>query len=1188
MAHENQDGGLIKRYLLGQLAESEREQVEEKMMVDNDFFSAVLLAEDELVEKYVGKELSKKDQLNFDKEFRATQSGRRQIALHRALSKRARASTPGKQSPLRRFIESWLRFSGSSLVIRNAAIVSLILAIGGTAVYLWMRDDSVEKGKAALVTAYANQRPTYSRLSGFRYAPFVDLMGDSGSPRVDRAQRDRAGLLVQNAVDKNPKGPAAIHLLGQYYLASGELDEAIVELRKARDLAPNDADILNDLGAALFEKARRQGLTAASTSLLNECLLSWNRAIEIKPTLADGYFNRALCNELVMQWQSAEADWQSYLSIDSTSPWADEAREGLRRIEEQKRKSAWYEPQIFDDFVSAAGHKDAEAGWRALCIGMGTRSSPIVERLIDEVVNDHASGGEKPATLLEWAGRIVRARVGDHQVSDIAARYARISRSELGQLQEARVRSSEGVSLFRDWKLREAGKAFEDAGLQFGKLGDSVEELNARYLEAQCYLRIPDLEEASKLFDDLSNAARSKSYRWLESRADDGFAEVHFSRSEYSRAIEFARQALDLSRSLNNGTCIGRSCLQLSEIYLRLGDYDEAGKYAWEGLQIVNTQSVDPLQSSLPYDAAADLFTAARQLGLAMMFQIESLRRAESAGYPAKISFANAHAGRLYAALGDRDRAFEHIQRAAEIAATLPASEAGDVRAFASLCAADLYRGEGDLDRAISSYEEALGSYVQSGRHNLAFAASMGKLLCHVKRRDVAEAKAEMVSIGTLIEQFSGEIVEEKNRVLFTEGLNEFHDAAIDFAYSTLADGNMAYQYAEMFRARSLYDLATGPSESAGDHENLKLASRSAPLTPVKIIEHFPRDAQLVQYAVLDDKSLAWVVSEDGIQTREIAVSQGELRDRVKRFIDLCRRPEALDVMADATALHEILIKPIEDLLNPEKQLCIVPDKVLSGLPFVALRSPRTNRYLIEDHVISSAPSSSLFVKCSDWALRKRSASGEGILSVGDPEFDQVRFKLNRLPDAARAASAIADLYPFRITLIGPQASERSVLAAMSQAEVINLATHYLIDERSPMMSTLLLSADRASASGPAIDGALRGYELYDLRLPRAKLAVLAGCQTLGDTFLNFEGAVGAARPFISAGVPLVVASLWPIDSKATADLVLEFHRQRKPGVISSAKALQAAQLKLIRSGDYRQSPFYWAGFSLIGGYADF
>jgi CHAT domain-containing protein len=158
----------------------------------------------------------------------------------------------------------------------------------------------------------------------------------------------------------------------------------------------------------------------------------------------------------------------------------------------------------------------------------------------------------------------------------------------------------------------------------------------------------------------------------------------------------------------------------------------------------------------------------------------------------------------------------------------------------------------------------------------------------------------------------------------------------------------------------------------------------------------------------------------------------------------------------------------------------------------------------------------------------------------------------------------------------------------MRHSEVVNLATHYLIDDRSPMLSKLVLSSEGPYQNDLSADGSLQGYELYSLRLPSTRLVVLAGCQTLGDQFFSFEGAVGAARPFISAGVPLVVASLWPVDSKATADLIVEFHRQRKPGVASSARALQEAQLKMIRSADYKQAPFYWAGFSLVGGFADF
>ena len=54
------------------------------------------------------------------------------------------------------------------------------------------------------------------------------------------------------------------------------------------------------------------------------------------------------------------------------------------------------------------------------------------------------------------------------------------------------------------------------------------------------------------------------------------------------------------------------------------------------------------------------------------------------------------------------------------------------------------------------------------------------------------------------------------------------------------------------------------------------------------------------------------------------------------------------------------------------------------------------------------------------------------------------------------------------------------------------------------------------------------------------------------------------ARPFLVAGVPLVVASLWPVDSDSTAELMIIFHKHRKLDNLSTAQALRRAQLELL------------------------
>ena len=79
------------------------------------------------------------------------------------------------------------------------------------------------------------------------------------------------------------------------------------------------------------------------------------------------------------------------------------------------------------------------------------------------------------------------------------------------------------------------------------------------------------------------------------------------------------------------------------------------------------------------------------------------------------------------------------------------------------------------------------------------------------------------------------------------------------------------------------------------------------------------------------------------------------------------------------------------------------------------------------------------------------------------------------------------------------------------------------------------------------------------------------------------------ARPFLVAGVPLVVASLWKVDSDATTALMVGFHQQRKGANLSSMQALRRAKLNLLTEPNGRfRNPFYWASFIITGGDAAF
>jgi CHAT domain-containing protein len=66
------------------------------------------------------------------------------------------------------------------------------------------------------------------------------------------------------------------------------------------------------------------------------------------------------------------------------------------------------------------------------------------------------------------------------------------------------------------------------------------------------------------------------------------------------------------------------------------------------------------------------------------------------------------------------------------------------------------------------------------------------------------------------------------------------------------------------------------------------------------------------------------------------------------------------------------------------------------------------------------------------------------------------------------------------------------------------------------------------------------------------------------------------------AGTPRVVATLWRIDDRATAELMRRFYRGILEQGLRPAAALRAAQASMWRETRWR-SPHFWAGFTFQG-----
>jgi hypothetical protein len=77
----------LRQYLLGDLTEEARRRVEQRLLTEPDFLEELLAGEEELVDEYVGDELSDDERLKFERHFLCTKERRQQLSFARALSR---------------------------------------------------------------------------------------------------------------------------------------------------------------------------------------------------------------------------------------------------------------------------------------------------------------------------------------------------------------------------------------------------------------------------------------------------------------------------------------------------------------------------------------------------------------------------------------------------------------------------------------------------------------------------------------------------------------------------------------------------------------------------------------------------------------------------------------------------------------------------------------------------------------------------------------------------------------------------------------------------------------------------------------------------------------------------------------------------------------------------------------------
>lgn len=1216
----------IRRFLLHDTTPEETQQVEEKLLRDDEFAERLLLIEDELIDDYARGTLPEAELRLFERGFALTPPRRQKLIIAQELVRYAtrreleaagvappaeegaavRANDQGAPPPRAyeqrvgtvRPANHWWRalfVPGGKIAIYALLIVGLGLGVW------WFRRGAaeVEKGLALLNRAYHQQRLVEARITKLGHAPFYVTLGETGE-RTDERARNLAEKQLLEAVE-NTDSAAAYHALGRAYLAKKEFDQAIRQFEVALKKSDRDeAQLHSDLGAALLEKGKLESTDEQSgkgTLTLAKSLEHLNRALALNGSLLEARFNRALLYQALKLPQQARADWEKYLEADRTSPWAAEAQQNLELLDKLKKNTAQTRERRYQDFIRAYQEGDEARAWQALCASHFRSGNYIAAQLIDAFLAAQLKhqGAQAGAALraLSYAGTLAERRAGEHFLSAQAEFYRAVAPTQYESLTQAHTLMKAVDELYQHTESDRALEHCTRARQLFAQAGAEAEVLCADFWIGVCHYLNNDPQQSRQVFARVAQEGVARGYLWLPSAAFNGLALTSSVAADYSLGIGYCQHARQLAAQLGDVNGELRSVVMLAGFYQNVGKYDECLRAAERGLELAEQLAADDSQVSGLYAHAAQSLSALKLYDAALAYQQAAVSLARAIDNPLAISRYLIHLGQLYGKLKNYAAAISSIEQGLACGEKLNAAATGqEMVGYALLNLGHVQREAGDFTAAVAAFNRVIAFSQERGPLLLLHWAHKGRLLTYIKQQNISAARGELQEVLGWLEAYREKILEESNRNSFFDTEQDFYDVAIDFALTAERDPRRAFEYAERCRARSLRDANQGGKQviGAAPATDLRLTPAAPPLTLAALQKQMPERAQFLQYAVLEDKLIIWLLTRSGFESRTVGVKADELARLVTDYLEQISKPPADQVTTSGPAaqLYELLLRPVASLLDRDKLLCIAPDKMLNFLPFGALSVPETGKYLLETYALCYAPSANLFLRASAAARQKADGRAERLLSVGNPRFDRRQYPdLADLPWAAHEAKAIAELYDDYCLLLEGQAKKEAVLKELDQADVVHLALHHLPDQRYPMRSKLILAATQTGTL--AEQDLLSAYEIYQQQLARPRLVVLSACQTRASTYYGGEGMIGFSRPFEMADIPLIVASLWPVDSRATTQLMIHFHQARKRAGLSTAAALRAAQAAMINDPEGRyHHPYYWASFVLVGGYSEF
>lgn len=911
------------------------------------------------------------------------------------------------------------------------------------------------------------------------------------------------------------------------------LDDAITRLNRAYRLSARQVPLLVDLSAAHLVRAERK----QNPRDLFEALEYALQALALEPVNAAALYNTALAMQALALDEAADRAWDAYLAVDSTSPWAGDARRRRDSLFTEAAESPYPGPGASESAVAefARQHpKEArEYGWNQV---LGTWGGA-------------AAGGDSACAashlrLAERLGRALERRPGGDATLADAVRAIHQAQSDRASIMV----------------LARAHRAFAVGQEHLQKRDDP-----AAFALFDRVVRARPPSDALRQWAGLQHILADSFWTRPQVGSRLGALVAGVDSSRHPAFIARVRMVWAKTLIPNRQYDSGRVQLHGADRHFRIAGETEFNAEVWS------------LQGEVAYELG-DTLAAYRSLHRAHQL----FRK-----YPRSLRLRNHMTVLARPLLRDRMQAAalpvfdEDLLVAKRTGAAAAIVDAFQQRARARTSVGDFRGADLDLDSA------AAWSAKLEGNEGL---REWAVSVIRMGRPDTIKADARDSAVAVLAQNPPWLVPALQWRA----GL---HVRAGDLEAATRdVEGIIQGTLTALPSTRRIWESAAMLEQARSSFDTLVMLNvrRGRPADALQALERgrlsFPRWGRAaapaasrdlaappghvaVDYTLIGNTLLTWTIRADTIRFLRQPMNRDTFMRTVAQVNAALELPErAAAALPGLRQLYDWLIRPVRGSLGPaETPLVIVADGEVAGVPFAALLDSSTEKYLVQDHPLRHAST------LAD-AARPARRRGDGFaLLVADPSFKESRYPgLYPLRGARAEVDSLLRLYPRHVRLQGDTATRDTFLRQAQSAGIIHYAGHAVFDDARPERSYLLLA-------GADTTGRLTAEVVSGMRLDGVRLVVLSACRTLPSREGRAGGFAGISGALLAAGAGGVVGSLWQVNDQLTAPLMREFHRAYGDSA-DPAQALRAAQLSMLaRRNSPQGSPSAWAAFRYTG-----